>query len=110
MVKGSKLEVCWMLKLTVEEVALMPATVPLSLIKPLAMALVPLPIRLKPGAKELAPVPPLPTANWPVKLGTKVKVLAVEVLMLIKMLVSEVVAMAMAGPVRAEMEVIAEVR
>ena len=61
------------------------------------------------GAVDV-PVPPLATDSWPVKLGTKVKVLAVEVLMEIKMLVSEEVAMWMPGPVRAEMEVKAEVK
>ena len=35
------------------------------------------------------PVPPLATASWPVKLGMKVKVLAVVVEMEIRMLVSE---------------------
>ena len=43
-------------------------------------------------AKVLVPVPPLATDNWPVKLGTKVRVLAVEVLMLMTMLASLVVA------------------
>ena len=80
------------LKVTVEEVALMPATVPLSLIRPLEIALVPLPMRLKPGAKVAAPVPPLATARVPVKLGMKVRVLAVVVEMEITMLVSEEVA------------------
>jgi hypothetical protein len=58
----------------------------------------------------VVPVPPRPGANTPVKEGIKVKVLAVVVLMLMTMLVSEVVATEMAGPVRAEMEVRAEVK
>ena len=52
----------------------------------------------------------LAAAKVPVKPGTKVKVLAVEVLTLMVMLVSVVVAMWILGPVRAEMEVRAEVR
>ena len=110
MVKGSRAPVCWMLKDTVDEVAPMPATVPLSRIRPLAMALPALPIKLNPGAKELAPVPPLATESCPVKFGMKVRVLAVVVLMLMTMLVSLPVATAMAGPVRLEMEVNALVR
>ena len=99
-----------MLKLTVEEVALMPATVPSSLKAPLRKGLVALPVKTKPGVKLEAPLPPLLTESWPVKLGTKVKVLAVEVLMEIKMLVSEEVEMWRPGPVRPETEVMAEVR
>ena len=110
MVKGSKPAEVWMLKDTVAEVALMPATVPLSRIRPTDKALVPLVIRSKPGAKLPAPVPPLATARVPVKEGMKVKVLAVVVEMEMTMLVSEVVATEMAGPVRAEMEVMAELR
>ena len=56
------------------------------------------------------PVPPLATESCPVKPGTKVKVLAVVVWMLTVMLASEVVATWMAGPVKAEMEVRAEVK
>ena len=52
----------------------------------------------------------LAAARVPVKPGTKVKVLAVVVLTLMVMLVSEEVATWMAGPVRAEIEVKAEVR
>ena len=109
MTKGSRLEVCWIWKLMVEEVALMPATVPLSLMTPLAMV-VPAPIKSKPGAKAEAPVPPLVTAKVPVKLGTKVKVLAVVVLMEIKMLVSEEVATWIRGPVMPEIVVRAAVK
>ena len=78
--------------------------------RPLAMALLPLPVKTKPGVKEPAPVPPLATDRVPVQPGTKVKVLAVDVLILMTMLVSEPVATEMAGPVKAEMEVKAEVR
>jgi hypothetical protein len=63
-----------------------------------------------PLLNDAAPVPPRLTANWPVKPGTKVRVLAVEVLILMVMLVSEVVATAMAGPVRPETEVTAAVK
>lgn len=99
-----------MLKDTVELVALMPTTVPSSLSLPLLKALVPLPVKTKPGAKEEAPLPPLPTESWPVKDGMKVRVLAVEVEILIKMLVSEVVATWITGPVRPDTELMAEVR
>ena len=99
-----------MLKLTVAEVAVIPATVPLSRIIPLAMALVPWPVKAKPEIKEAAPEPPLATDSWPVQPGTKVKVLAVVVLMLIKRLVSEELATCTAGPVKAETEVTAEVK
>jgi hypothetical protein len=99
-----------MRKETVAEVALMPATVPLSLMRPLAIALVLLPVKTNPGAKEPAPVPPLATARVPVKLGMKVRVLAVVVEMEIKMLVSEVVATWIAGPVIPETWVMAEVK
>ena len=56
------------------------------------------------------PVPPLEGANTPVQPGIKVKVLAVVVLMLMVMLVSVVVATWIAGPVKEEIEVKAEVR
>ena len=91
MVKGSRPPPVWMRKETVEEVALIPATKPLFLIRPL-IRLVPLPMMSKPGAKEEAPVPPLFTPNVPVKLGIKVRVLAVLVLIEITMFVSEPVA------------------
>ena len=52
-----------MLKLTELDVAPIPATVPLSLMSPLARALVPFPIKLNPGAKLEAPVPPLATES-----------------------------------------------
>jgi hypothetical protein len=61
------------------------------------------------GAVEV-PVPPLDTESWPVKPGIKVKVLAVVVEMLRVMLVSVLVATWIAGPVKAEMEVKAEVK
>ena len=61
------------------------------------------------GVEEVA-VPPLATARVPLQPGIKVKVLAVVVETLIVMLVSEVVATWMAGPVNKEMEVKAEVR
>jgi hypothetical protein len=48
--------------------------------------------------------------SWPVQPGIKVKVLAVVVEMLMVILVSEVVATWIAGPERAEIEVIAEVK
>ena len=110
MTKGSRAPVCWMLKLTVEEVALIPATVPLSLNNPGVKAEVPCPVKTKPGVKVPAPLPPLLTAKVPVQVGTKVKVLAVVVLTLMSMLVSELVATWIAGPVREEMEVRAVVR
>ena len=108
--KGSKAPVCWIWKLTVEVVALIPATVPLSLKMPGVKAPVLLPVKAKPGVKEPAPLPPLVTANVPVQLGTKVRVLAVLVLMPMTMLVSEVVATWTPGPVKEDMEVKAEVR
>ena len=89
MTKGSRAAVCWMLKETVDDVAVMPATVPLSLMIPGVKAAATLPVKTKPGVKDAAPVPPLATASWPVKLGMKVKVLAVVVEMEIRMLVSE---------------------
>jgi hypothetical protein len=61
------------------------------------------------GVLEVA-VPPLATAKVPLHPGIKVKVLAVVVEMLIAMLVSVVVATWMAGPVKLEIEVKAEVR
>ena len=61
--KGSKVPEPWTLKEIVEEVAFTPATVPLSLKIPGAMALVPWPVKTKPGVKEAAPVPPRLTAN-----------------------------------------------
>jgi hypothetical protein len=64
----------------------------LSRITPLDIALVPLPVKTKPGVKLAAPVPPLFTASCPVQLGIKVRVLAVVVDILIRILVSEVVA------------------
>ena len=58
----------------------------------------------------VVPVPPLETAKVPLQPGIKVKVLAVVVEMLKVMLVSVVVATWIAGPERAEIEVIAEVK
>ena len=58
----------------------------------------------------VVPVPPLLAAKLPVQPGRKVKVLAVVVLILMVMLVSVVVATEIAGPVKAEMLVKAEVR
>jgi hypothetical protein len=50
MVKGSRPPPVWMRKDTLTEVALMPATLPLSLIKPLAVVVpTPVYITLKPG-------------------------------------------------------------
>ena len=63
----------------------------------------------KVGEAEVA-VPPLAMESWPVQPGIKVKVLAVVVEMLMVILVSEVVATWIAGPERAEIEVIAEVK
>ncbi len=110
MTNGSNPLPCWIRKETVALVALIPATVPLLRIIPLVMAPVPFPIKSKPGAKLAAPVPPLFTASCPVKEGTKVRVFAVVVLTLIRMLVSLVVATWIAGPVRAEIDVRALVR
>ncbi len=56
------------------------------------------------------PVPPLATDSWPVKPGTKVRVLGVVVLMLMVILASEEVATWIAGPVKPEMEVRADVK
>ena len=75
-----------------------------------AMGLLSLPNKMSPAVKALAPVPPLATESRPVKPGMKVRVLAVVVEMLMVMLVSLPVATWTAGPVRAEMEVRAEVR
>ena len=75
-----------------------------------ATALVPLPTKRAYWVRLATPVPPLGTDNCPVKPGIKVKVLAVVVEMLKVMLVSVVVATWIAGPVKAEMEVIAEVK
>ena len=100
----------WTLKEIVEEVAFTPATVPLSLKIPGARAAVPWPVKTKPGVKEAAPVPPRPTANWPVQPGTKVRVLVVVVLMLKRILVSEELATWMEGPAIPETAVMAEVR
>jgi hypothetical protein len=61
------------------------------------------------GAVEV-PVPPLATDNWPTKFGIKVKVLAVEVEMVMEMLVSELVATWMEGPLIPETAVMAEVK
>ncbi len=108
--KGSKLAVCWIWKLTVEVVALMPTLVPSSLSLPGRKALVALPVKTKPGVKEPAPLPPLATANVPVQPGTKVKVLAVLVETEIKTLVSELVATWMDVPVIPETWVMAVVR
>ena len=110
MTKGSRLEDWRILKETVEEVALTPATVPLSLKTPTVMAPVLCPVKTKPGVKLAAPEPPLATESWPVHPGTKVRVSAVVVLMLIRMLVSEEVATWRAEPVRPETEVKAEVK
>jgi len=52
----------------------------------------------------------LPAANVPLKAGMKVRVLAVVVEMLMEMLVSEVVATEIAGPVKPETEVMADVK
>ena len=108
--KGSRAPVCWIWKLTVEEVAPMPATVPLSRRMPGRIALVELPVKTKPGVKLPAPLPPLLTASVPVHPGIKVKVLAVVVETLMSMLVSEVVATWIAGPLIPETWVMAEVR
>ena len=162
--KGSRVVLPWTLKEIVDELALMPATAPLSIKAPWAKAeadvhlaakpLAPVPVTvpwnwsveamvicptvlvvmvmLEPLIKVMGayltplesapkswpcwvgavdvPVPPLATESCPVKPGTKVKVLAVVVLMLTVMLASEVVATWMAGPVKAEMEVRAEVK
>ena len=94
----------------VEEVALTPATVPLSRITPGLKAPVPCPVRTKPGVKDAAPLPPLLTARVPVKFGIKVRVLLVVVEMEITMLVSEVVATWIEGPLMPETAVMAEVR
>lgn len=58
----------------------------------------------------VVPVPPLWTAKVPLQPGIKVKVLEVVVEMERRMLVSEEVATWIAGPVKAEIEVKAEVR
>ena len=109
--KGSVVPaVPWTLKLMVLEVALTPATVPLSRIMPGVKAPVPWPVKTKPGVKLPAPLPPLATDRVPVKLGMKVKVLAVVVEILIRMLVSELVATWIEGPLIPETAVMAEVK
>ena len=71
---------------------------------------VPLPKRMALEVSVPTPVPPLFTAREPVQPGIKVKVLAVVVEILIWMLVSVPVATWIAGPVRAERLVKAEVK
>ena len=72
--KGSKVVVPWMLKVTVEDVALIPATVPLSLINPWLKVLAPFQIETKPGL-------PLPMVVKPVSVAARVIIPGVEVVM-----------------------------
>lgn len=75
-----------------------------------SVSLVPSKKGIAPVCQVVVPVPPLAVAKEPVQPGIKVRVLAVVVEMLIWMLVSEEVATWIAEPVKAEIEVKAEVR